>query len=110
MDRAAMAAQSHGNGEEQNPRPARLPKIDLYTSRFDVQCILAKGLLDRKGLEYNEYDVEHDDFNRDVMRKRSGGETTLPQIFINGRCVGGLEGLSDWLAAGELHSFMGRSA
>jgi glutaredoxin 3 len=110
MDRSAMAAEATENAEEQNLRLARSLKIDLYTSRFDVQCILAKGLLDRKGLEYNEYDVEQDDLNREVMRKRSGGETTLPQIFINGRFVGGLEGLSGLIAAGELDAFMGRSA
>ncbi|MFM7733815.1 MAG: glutaredoxin domain-containing protein [Cyanobium sp.] len=104
-----MAAETSGNAGEHNLRLARSLKIDLYTSRFDVQCILTKGLLDRKGLEYNEYDVE-DDFNREVMLKRAGGETTLPQIFVNGRSVGGLEGLTGLIEAGELDAFMGKPA
>ncbi|MEB3255665.1 MAG: glutaredoxin domain-containing protein [Synechococcaceae cyanobacterium] len=73
-------------------------KIDIYTSRFDPSCIRAKGLLDRSGLDYNEFDVDHDDFNREVMRKRSGGRTSLPQIFINGRAIGGYEELAGFLA------------
>jgi glutaredoxin 3 len=73
-------------------------KIDIYTSRFDPNCMRAKGLLDRGGLDYNEFDVENDDFNREVMRKRSGGRTSLPQIFINGRAIGGFEELAGFLA------------
>ncbi len=74
-------------------------KIDIYTSRFDPNCMRAKGLLDRGGLDYNEFDVENDDFNREVMRKRSGGRTSLPQIFINGRSIGGFEELAGFLAS-----------
>jgi glutaredoxin 3 len=74
-------------------------KIDIYTSRFEPQSILAKGLLDRYRLDYNEFDVELDDFNRQLMVKRSGGRHTLPQIFINGRAIGGLPELEGYLAA-----------
>jgi glutaredoxin 3 len=74
-------------------------KIDIYTSRFDPQCIRAKGLLDRGGLDYNEYDVDLDEFHREIMRKRSGGRTSVPQVFINGRAVGGYDELAGYLAS-----------
>ena len=78
-------------------------KIDIYTSRFNPDSIRAKGLLDRRRLEYNEFDVELDEFNRNVMEKRTGGRTSVPQIFINGRAIGGLEELQGFLAAsGEI--------
>jgi glutaredoxin 3 len=76
-------------------------KIDIYTSRFDPECIRAKGLLDRVRLDYNEYDVELDEFHREIMRKRSGGRTSVPQVFINGRAVGGYEELVGYLASFE---------
>jgi glutaredoxin 3 len=101
-----MAAKKPENTDEQNPRPRRSLKIDLYSSRFDVQCIRAKGLFDRKGLEYNEYDVDNDDVNRAMMLKRSGGQTTVPRIFINGRSIGGFEELSRLIDSGELDDFM----
>ena len=74
-------------------------KIDIYTSRFDPECIRTKGLLDRVGLFYNEFDVDLDEFHREIMRKRSGGSTTVPQVFINGRAIGGFEGLAGYLAS-----------
>jgi glutaredoxin 3 len=73
-------------------------KIDIYTSRFDPECIRAKGLLDRRGLDYNEFDVDLDEFHREIMRKRSGGRTSLPQVFINGRGIGGREELEGYLS------------
>ncbi len=104
-----MAADTSGDDNPQEGTTPRSLKIDLYTSRFDVQCVRAKGLLDRKGLEYNEYDMDADDFNREVMLKRSGGQTSLPQIFINGRAIGGFEELSGLIDAGEFDAFMGRA-
>lgn len=74
-------------------------KIDIYTSRFDPECIRAKGLLDRSGVDYNEFDVDRDEFHREIMRKRSGGRTTVPQVFINGQAIGGYEGLEGYLAS-----------
>jgi glutaredoxin len=35
------------------------------------------------------------------MRKRSGGRTSVPQVFINGRAVGGYEELVGYLASFE---------
>jgi glutaredoxin 3 len=74
-------------------------KIDIYTSRFDPECIRAKGLLDRCGVDYNEFDVDRDEFHREIMRKRSGGRTSVPQVFINGQAIGGYEGLEGYLAS-----------
>ena len=101
-----MAAATPDNTDGQSRRPVRSLVIDLYSSRFDVQCIRAKALFDRKGLEYNEYDVESDRANHAMMLKRTGGETSLPQIFINGRSIGGFEELSRLIDSGELDDFM----
>ncbi|MFZ0408347.1 MAG: glutaredoxin domain-containing protein [Cyanobium sp.] len=70
-------------------------KVDVYTSRFSPACMKAKALLDHKGVTYNEFFVDRDEQNRTVMLKRSGGRSNVPQIFINGRPIGGFE---------ELHS------
>ena len=74
-------------------------KIDIYTSRFNPECIRAKGLLDRTGVDYNEFDVDLDEFHREIMTKRSGGRTSVPQVFINGKAIGGFDGLEGYLAS-----------
>ena len=68
-------------------------KVDVYTSRFSPECMKAKALLDGKGVAYNEFFVDRDEQNRTVMVARSGGRTSVPQIFINGRGVGGYDEL-----------------
>ena len=73
-----------------NPQRA---KVDVYTSRFSPECMKAKALLDGKGVAYNEFFVDRDEQNRTVMVSRSGGRTNVPQIFINGRGVGGYDEL-----------------
>lgn len=74
-------------------------KIDIYTSRFDPVSVRIKGLLDHRKLDYNEFDVEKDEFFHEVMRKRSGGNTSIPQVFINGFAIGSMEELEAYFAA-----------
>jgi glutaredoxin 3 len=75
------------------------PKIDIYTSRFDPTSIRIKGLLDHCKLDYNEFDVEKDEFFRQVMHKRSGGNVSIPQVFIDGLSIGSFEDLEAYLSA-----------
>jgi glutaredoxin 3 len=68
-------------------------KIEIYTSPFCGYCYRAKKLLDQKGAEFTEFDVTADSSLRDVMVQRAGGRTTVPQIFIDGRHIGGCDDL-----------------
>ena len=60
-------------------------KVEIYTWSRCPYCIRAKGLLDRKGVDYTEYCIDGDEDARDVMSERAGGKTSLPQIFIEDR-------------------------
>jgi glutaredoxin 3 len=84
-------------------------KVDVYTSRFSPQCMKAKALLDHKGVTYNEFFVDRDEQIRAVMVKRSGGRTTVPQIFINGRPVGGFEELEALEAGGQFELLLSQA-
>ncbi len=68
-------------------------KVEIYTSPFCGYCARAKRLLSQKGVDYVEYDVLADDSLRPTMESRAGGRTTVPQIFIDGRHVGGCDDL-----------------
>ncbi len=67
----------------------------------------AKALLDRKGVTYNEFIIDSDDDSRQAMLKRSGGNSKVPQIFINGRGIGGTEKLEVLDASGQLDLILG---
>jgi glutaredoxin 3 len=66
------------------------PEIDIYTTQFCPYCIRAKMLLDKKGVAYNEIAVDQAPDKRIEMEMRSGG-TSVPQIFINGKHIGGCD-------------------
>ena len=78
-----------------------MAKIEIYTTPFCGYCARAKGLLDKKGAAYEEMDVMMDDKKRSEMRERSR-RTTVPQIFINGRHIGGSDDLAALDRAGGL--------
>ncbi|MBC7908656.1 MAG: glutaredoxin 3 [Rhodospirillaceae bacterium] len=76
-----------------------MAEIEIYTTPTCPYCIRAKALLDKKGVAYREIDVSA---GRDVMTKRAGGRTSVPQIFINGEHIGGCDDLHELDAAGDL--------
>jgi glutaredoxin 3 len=81
-------------------------KVEIYTWSSCPFCIRAKGLLDRKGVEYSEYCIDGDEDARDLMRKRANGRSSLPQIFIGDRHVGGCDDLYALERQGELDSLL----
>jgi glutaredoxin 3 len=64
-------------------------------------CVAAKRLLDERAVSYAEFDVANDATLHADMMQRSG-RRTVPQIFIDGRSIGGFEELRALDSAGEL--------
>jgi glutaredoxin 3 len=83
-----------------------MPRIEIYTTPICPYCIRAKRLLDRKGVAYEEIDLWTDPGRRPEMLKRAAGRTTVPQIFIDGRGVGGSDDLHALDAAGRLDAML----
>jgi glutaredoxin 3 len=63
-------------------------KIEIYSSISCPFCVMAKQLLDRKGVAYTEIRVDLDPTKRQEMMKKSR-QRTVPQIFINDESIGG---------------------
>ena len=68
-------------------------EIDIYTSPLCGFCTVAKNLLIRKGVDFNEYDVLKDTSLKPIMIERANGSKIVPQIFINHQHIGGWEQL-----------------
>jgi glutaredoxin 3 len=85
-------------------------RIVVYSQPFCGYCSAAKRLLKQKGAAFTEFDVMFDPGRRSEMLERSGGRSTVPQIFIDGRHVGGYDDLSALDKAGELDRLLATPA
>ena len=79
-----------------------MAKVELYTTTFCPFCVRAKSLLKSKGIPFVEIDVTEDAELRQKMVEMSGGRRTVPEIFINGKIVGGYDELKALDDAGQL--------
>ena len=70
-----------------------LPKVEIYTKMTCGYCFRAKRLLQMKKVPFEEYSVDFGGAKKAEMIDRAGGQMTVPQIFINGRHVGGCDEL-----------------
>jgi glutaredoxin 3 len=78
-----------------------MARIEVYTTPSCGYCVRAKRLLQERGLAYEEFDVAIDDELRESVMQRSG-RRTVPQIFIDGKSIGGYEELAELDASGGL--------
>jgi glutaredoxin 3 len=79
-----------------------MPSITIYTKGWCPYCVAAKKLLDEKGAAFTEIDIEKKPGARAEMVQKAGGRTTVPQVFINGKHVGGCDDLYALDDRGEL--------
>lgn len=79
-----------------------MAKVEIYTKAFCGFCHRAKALLDSKGVDYEEFDITMGGPKRGEMVERSNGRMTVPQVFIDGRHIGGCDELQALDAKGGL--------
>ena len=70
-----------------------MPRIIIYTTQLCPYCHMAKDLLASKGAAFDEIDVNTRPGLRDEMTSRAGGRSTVPQIWVGERHVGGCDDL-----------------
>jgi len=83
-----------------------LKKVEIYTSAFCGHCHRAKVLLQQKGVKFREVDVTVTPGGRTELEKRAR-RCTLPQVFIDGKPIGGSDDLLALDLAGELDKLLG---
>jgi len=84
----------------------RLAKVEIYTKMMCGFCHRAKTLLEMKKVAYEEYAVDFGGPKKTEMVERAGGRMTVPQIFINGRHVGGCDELMSLEYQGKLDELL----
>ncbi len=84
-----------------------MAQVEIYTTPFCGFCMQAKRLLGKKDVQFTEYDVSRDLEKRQEMVERAGGIRKVPQIFIDGKHIGGSEELYELEFDEELDLLLG---
>ncbi|MBL6455723.1 glutaredoxin 3 [Belnapia sp. T6] len=83
-----------------------MAQVQIYTILFCPYCERAKALLSKKGVAFEEIDAPSGSQARKDAIARSGGRSTVPQIFINGEAIGGSDDLTALDRAGKLDALL----
>jgi glutaredoxin 3 len=87
-----------------------MAEIEIYTQPFCPFCARAMSLLTKKGVAFKEIDAPNGSPDRAESAKRSGGRTSVPQIFIDGSHIGGCDDLVALDRKGGLDPLLGLAA
>lgn len=85
-----------------------MAKVEIFTKAFCPYCSRALRLLTGKGVSVEEIDITLGGPRRREMIERSGGRTTVPQIFIDDRHIGGSDDLAALDREGGLDPLLAR--
>lgn len=83
-----------------------MPKVLIYSTNTCPFCARAKALLRSKNVDFEEIDVTWDERLQEEVKRRSG-RRTVPQIFIDGKSVGGFDEIKELDDKGELDYLLG---
>ena len=78
-----------------------MTQVTIYTTNYCPFCSRAKALLRSKNIDFEEIDVTNDPRLRQEMERLSGRKT-VPQVFIDGKPLGGFDDITYLDRTGEL--------
>lgn len=81
------------------------PKIVMYGTEYCSYCLAARMLLKKKGLQVDEILITGDPDRFREMQEKSG-RSSVPQIFINDRAIGGFDELYTLEQSGDLDQLL----
>ncbi|CAI3954443.1 Glutaredoxin (GrxC) (PDB:1AAZ) [Commensalibacter communis] len=83
-----------------------MAKVEIYTQPGCPYCQKALMLLQAKNADFQEISAPKGTPQREEAINRSGGKTTVPQIFIDGKAIGGCDDLMALNQSGELQKLL----
>jgi glutaredoxin 3 len=83
-----------------------MAKVEIYTSMMCPYCTQALRVLTAKNINFEQIDVTMSSALRETMKRRAGGRTSVPQIFIDDEHIGGCDDLMALESAGHLDKLL----
>ena len=77
-------------------------KVELYTTSYCPYCHAAKNFLRSKKVEFRQIDVTGDSDMRRKLFEMTGGRQTVPQVFSDGKLIGGYDDLLAYYQSGKV--------
>ena len=87
-----------------------MANVEVYFKSTCPYCTRARTLLAQKGVNASEYNVDAGGSKKQEMVQRANGRTTVPQIFINDRHIGGCDDLMALEQGGKLDELLAAAA
>ena len=81
--------------------------VIIYSTSWCPSCVSAKRLLDSKKIGYKEINIEQEDISREKLVEIAGA-STVPQILINNKPIGGFDRLLSLEQTGELDKILNK--
>lgn len=80
-------------------------KVIMYSTAACPYCVMARKLLSKKGVAFEDIRVDQHPEQRPIMERRAG-RTSVPQIFIGEVHVGGFTDMQALDQQGELDKLL----
>ena len=87
-------------------RDETMPPVTIYTKAWCPYCLAAKDLLEKKRIAFREIEITGNPDRRAEMIAKANGRSTVPQIFLDERHVGGCDDLYALDSRGELDKLL----
>ena len=84
-------------------------QVTIYTRRWCGYCFAAERLLRKKGVAFENIDCTGDSAKREWLAQVTG-RTTVPQVFIDGKAIGGYDDMRALDQRGELDKLLAGAA
>ncbi len=84
-----------------------MKRIQLYTIQGCPYCANARNLLNNNKIAYEEIDITPDASNmRDKLEKMSGGERSVPQVYVNNKYIGQDDELKELIESKKIYELI----
>lgn len=81
--------------------------VVIYTTDYCPYCRRAEAFLESKGVAFKNIDVTNDPDMREKLVELTQGLRTVPQIFIDGKSIGGYSDMMTLNQKGQLAPLLG---
>lgn len=83
-----------------------MAEVEIYTATVCPYCTAAKRLLKEKGVAFTEHNLDVLPESEAQRVAQLSGRTSVPQVFINGKSIGGYTDLKQMEADGKLDGLL----
>ncbi|MCP4983959.1 MAG: glutaredoxin [Gammaproteobacteria bacterium] len=83
-----------------------MPRVTVYSAANCQICTKAKTMLEKWGINFDEIRIDNDHASMKEFAEVTRGARTVPQIIIDGECIGGFSELTELHMDGELDKLM----